>query len=62
MPNRKQSRDVCLEKIRSVVQSDHYVANRSCRISNWNDGDDNDNSSDNNNLIMICQRPNLTAK
>ena len=48
-----------LKKIHSVVQSDHYVANISCRINNWNDDDDdddddNDNSSDNNNLIMIC--------
>jgi len=38
-----------VEKIHSVVQSDHYVANRSCRISSWND-DDNDSSSGNNNL------------
>jgi len=43
-----------VEKIHLVVHSDHYVVNRSCRISDWNDDDDNDNNSDNNNLIMIC--------
>jgi len=32
MPNHKYSRNVCLEKIHLLVQSDHYVANRSCRI------------------------------